>query len=209
MRPPRDLTAQRFGRLTALRRSKSVMRGGESRTAWRFACDCGREIEALTQDVVSGDTASCGCLHRDVLSKLNFRHGETGTAEYRTWRYMMSRCHNRNAKGFCRYGGRGITVCERWRSSFTNFLADMGARPSSKHSIERDDNEKGYEPGNCRWATAREQARNRRSTTWVKLNGARTSLPGACDALGLDLERTRERRYRHGVLAFFMPTEAL
>lgn len=91
----------------------------------------------------------------------------SNTPEHRVWRGMQERCYNARRQDWPDYGGRGITVCDRWRDSFETFLADMGPRPSPKHSVDRIDNAKGYEPGNCRWATATEQARNRRN---VKLD---------------------------------------
>lgn len=108
-------------------------------------------------------------------------HNLTKTREFETWARIKGRCYNKSNKDYPRYGGRGITVCERWLESFENFLADMGQRPSSKHSIDRfPDNDGPYAPGNCRWATAAEQLANRRITTWVEFEGKRVTLAECC-----------------------------
>ncbi len=147
-----DLVGMRFGRLLV----ESRVSGGRAR--WTCRCDCGAVTIVRGDSLRRGVTKSCGCYQRDRL----LRHGEcTGSlrsAEHRIWTGMLSRC-----KRDPRYAGRGITVCERW-IVFENFLADMGRRPTPTHSLDRIDNDRGYEPDNCRWATPTEQARNTRRT---------------------------------------------
>lgn len=125
-----------------------------------------------------------------------FKHGGFGTPEYRVWCAIKQRCLNPEAPSWADYGGRGITVCERWLE-FPNFLADMGVRPSPKHSIDRfPDNDGNYQPGNCRWATWQEQARNRRTTRLVEFRGESKPLKDWCELLGLDYETTIQRIVR-------------
>lgn len=118
------------------------------------------------------------------------------SVEYRVWRSMIERCYQRTHPKYPRYGGRGITVCKRWRKSFFNFLADVGRRPAPKMTIDRENNDGNYEPGNVRWATAKEQARNRSSNRIVALNGERTSLIVACEKLGLRYGTIKRRLQR-------------
>lgn len=132
-------------------------------------CDCGVTRDFLYSNLVRGRTRSCGCKWLAAVSGQNngnWRHGgeRLHPAEHRIWSGMVNRCTNANNYSFAKYGGRGIRVCERWVSSFANFLADMGERPSSTHSIDRIDVNGHYEPSNCRWATPAEQARNKRNT---------------------------------------------
>lgn len=161
-----DMVGQRFGRLTVVRITSHI---GKS-TAWWCRCDCGNEKAVRTLQLTAGKTKSCGCYRVD-LGKVNgavrqLRHGEGGngneTPEYRAWSQAKSRCHNPGHSVFASYGGRGIVMCERWRNSYEAFLEDMGRRPGPKHSLDRIDNERGYEPGNCRWSTLSEQNSNRR-----------------------------------------------
>lgn len=112
-------------------------------------------------------------------------HGLSRTLEYRIWRGMITRCTNPNRESWKKYGGRGISVCARWRSSFESFLADMGPRPSPRHSIEREDNDGNYEPGNCRWATATEQGRNTRRTKLWEHDGRRLTVMGWSEVTGM------------------------
>lgn len=156
---------QRFGRLVV---TEDAQRDSKSRQRVIVRCDCGNTKTVYTFSLTSGRTTSCGCFHRERVKAAGTKHGATThltkTREYSAWIAMKARCHNPKASGYPWYGARGIRVCVRWRRSFSNFLSDMGKCPEGL-TIEREDNDSHYMPGNCRWATMKEQAQNRRAAT--------------------------------------------
>src|SRR6516164_1163876 len=156
----KDLTGQRFGRLIAVK-----YLGGSS---WTCLCDCGTKTVVTGHPLRTGHTASCGCWKPDGTAIRSRKHGHNKvgkrTRTYRAWANMLTRCRNPKSGRWESYGGRGITVCERWLI-FINFLADMGECPPGMY-LDRIDVNGNYELGNCRWATASENSRNRRPQSW-------------------------------------------
>ncbi len=178
-----DITDKRFGKLTALRFD------GDGK--WLCRCDCGRTTFVFTSNLTKGNSQSCGCARVETL----FRHGMARTPVYRVWMSMRSRCNNPNDQAFANYGGRGIVVCERW-ADFANFIADMGVRPKG-FQIDRIDNDGNYEPGNCRWVTAKQNLNNKRTSRKVEWRGETRTLTEWADRLGLH-QRTLFNRIGRG-----------
>lgn len=182
-----------FGRLTVIEKLlPHVFPSGGTAPRWSCRCECGNVVVVLNVSLLSKNTASCGCFMRENNGRLmairKTTHGEANrTPEYEAWSKSKDRCHNPKSKNWSNYGRRGIVMSERWRNSYETFLADVGRRPSSKHSFDRyPDNDGNYEPGNVRWATKQEQARNRRTNKHYEFNGetltsweweARTGVP--------------------------------
>lgn len=157
----KDRTNRTFGRLTAAWPVGRAGRLGNKRIVWLCFCECGAGVLVESNNLATGHIQSCGCLKAEHPN--NQKHGKCYTPEYKAWRGMKARCTNPHATNFKYWGGRGVSVCERWLNSFENFLFDMGPRPSRNHSLDRFPNPDGnYEPKNCRWATPWQQRHNRR-----------------------------------------------
>ncbi len=195
---PRDLAGQVFGLLTVIELDR---RDERSRAFWQCQCECGK------LNVVRGDflrakrVISCGCEGRRRVSAAAKRHGQAWpkrSSEYAIWIAMRQRCGNESCKAYPNYGGRGISVCERWMK-FEDFFADMGTRPSQGHSIERIDNNGNYEPSNCCWATMAQQAKNKRpkkqrkTVKQVSHNGESLTISEWANRLGVTPECLRMR----------------
>lgn len=182
-----ELTGQQFNRLTAIRRTGKSTSSG---VLWLCQCQCGQQIEVAAHSLRTGNTGSCGCLHKEAIARRNrlyplkgkaspfFKHGHTldykTSPEYESWRGMKERCFNPKNKKYADYGGRGITVCSRWadpESGFSDFLADMGKRPEGL-TLDRIRVNEGYSPSNCRWATWSEQMKNRRPSRKTLMLGS-------------------------------------
>lgn len=167
-----DLTGLRFGLLTVISRAENTASG---RTRWLCRCDCSGEKIVAAAELRKGSTRSCGCLalaqkRAAAKSKCHAYSRANMTSEKRSWENMLARCQNKTHKSYQRYGGRGITVCERWRTSFVNFVKDMGSRPVGC-TLDRIDPNKNYTPDNCRWSTRIEQGNNRCNNRIIELNG--------------------------------------
>jgi len=175
-----DMTGQKFYRLTAIKKIDGKR--------WLFKCDCGNEKVIDSYCVRKGITKSCGCYNIECLKESKKTHGLRHTSEYNTWVGMKKRCdiNKANKEDFDLYAGRGITVCDRWIESFENFIEDMGMKPNPKYSIDRIDNNKGYSKENCRWATNKQQSRNKRDNFYVTYNKETKSLVEWCEELNLN-----------------------
>lgn len=179
----KDLTGLRFGRLTTESCQTRASRVNRTRTKWFCQCDCGRAAVVAATALLCGHTQSCGCLQVDRTIATSTTHGQTGGRTYRTWVRILARCRDPSNIGYPDYGGRGITVCERWLS-YENFFEDMGDRPRGK-TIERKSNGGNYQPENCCWATPKQQANNRRSNRILFWDGEDLTLAQIADTTGI------------------------
>lgn len=195
MKPKIDImVGEKFTRLTVVTELRPARPGRQI----LCKCECGATKIATPSHLHRGLVKSCGCLGRET-TQFKAVHGEGAnrTAEYLIWGGMRSRCLNPRNRQYASYGGRGIRVCERW-SDYASFLADMGRRPSSRHSLDRIDVNGDYSPENCRWASARVQANNRRNTVIVKARGQFMTCADAARLLGITYQKARYR-HKHGI----------
>ena len=184
-----DLSGQKFGRLTVIERLFERRNHDYRSALWLCRCDCGNEVRTYAGYLKSGNTKSCGCLHKEAVTKHGFRH----LPEYNIWRGMLDRCYNKETAAYPRYGGRGITVSDEWKESFEAFYRDMGTRPSEDYSIDRKDNDKGYSKENCRWATEIEQHNNTRTVKLYDFGGEKLSISQIARKIGISVSALHQR----------------
>lgn len=189
-----DFLGKRFGRLIVTACWRHPKRG----LMCRVLCDCGEEDDAIGYNLMGGQKTSCGCAFREMLIDRNTTHGKHDHDIYRIWCSMRQRCTDPQHSDYPRYGGRGIKVCDRWRQSFDAFLADMGDRPSPKHSLDRIDYDGDYTPENCRWATDQEQAHNRSDNRHIEAFGRSRLLCEWAEESGIPVSTLRNRIDRFG-----------
>lgn len=182
-----DLTGNKYGLLTVLGeggRTKDKMK------LWRCKCNCGNEVLVSTSNLKKGHTQSCGCLHEKVLTK----HGMCNTRLYRIWNNVKQRCTNPKKPAYKNYGGRGITVCEEWSKDFLNFYTwAMNNGYAEDLELDRIDNDKGYDPDNCRWVTHTENNRNKRSNHYLTYQGKTLTLKEWQEVTGIPYQEIRRR----------------
>ena len=200
MPPFIDFTGKRFGRLIAIKRQDMPKYKGAS---WLCRCDCGNDIIVRGQSLKQDHTKSCGCLNKDQKRQIcidrNFKHGHSSrdnkSRVYKIWCNMMQRCYSPSqAYSYC--GVKDTKVCDKW-FQFENFLSDMGNPPTSKHTLDRIDNSKGYSPDNCQWATMKEQQNNRTNNHLIEHEGRTMTLQGWSEVTGIG-RSTIAHRLKHG-----------
>lgn len=184
------LTGKKFHRLTVL--------GFAGKRYWYCQCDCGNITRVAGYYLKDGQSKSCGCYSKERRKVVPLTHGKTKTKTYRSWYHIKTRCYNQKCPSYKHYGGRGITMCERWRNSFENFLADMGEPPTKNHSIDRIDVNGNYEPSNCRWATSVEQNNNRRNNKHFTYKGKTQTYAEWCREVGITPQRLNELIHKQG-----------
>lgn len=195
-----DVRGQKFNMLTAIEQAPQNI---QHKTAWICRCDCGNTVTVRNDHLRFGSTFSCGCYRIKACGDRMRRHGMSFTPTHVTWASMWNRCTNPNADSYDRYGGAGITICDRWKV-FKNFLEDMGARPKGKTIDRYPDPAGNYEPTNCRWATHLEQSRNRKNTIWLTVGGINKRLVEHAEDRGMSAFTIYER-----LAAGMSPEEAL
>ena len=156
-------------------------------------CECGNIKSVTGTSLNNGKSKSCGCSTLQAIASAKRTHGMSGTTEYNIWHKMKSRCTNKNEINYSDYGGRGITVCDRWINSFENFIKDMGKRPSPSHTIDRINNDDGYCPENCRWATPIEQASNKSNSFLINIGDITDTISGWARRRGINVQTLHQR----------------
>lgn len=179
----RDLTNIKFGKLTAL---SPIKKWGSSKYFWICKCDCGRTVEVIGSNLVRNNTTSCGCYGRSIIGNKTKQHGMSKTRIFKIWAGMRKRCNNPNFKSYSDYGGRGIKVCNEW-DSFIAFYNDMKEGYADNLSLERKNPDGNYCKENCRWATMKEQSRNKTNTRYIEFNGKRKTASEWCEGVDVDV----------------------
>ncbi len=189
-RPAVSLASRVFGRLTVIERTQ----GPNRNVHYLCRCECGENVIVAGSNLTASKQRSCGCLQREHAGEHSRTHGRSRTPEYNIWSCLITRCENRSSARYADYGGRGVAVCQRWRNSFEAFFEDMGLRPSPQHSIDRfPDNDGPYSPENCRWATAKEQMRNKRNNRQLTFRGETLIVSEWAERIGIQRNTIHRR----------------
>lgn len=190
-----DLTGKRFGRLVVERRITEISpKERNYRTLWQCRCDCGKTVIVWANNLVRGDTRSCGCYKSDLTSAREREHGMSDTRLYEIWKGMRRRCCDPKRNSYNNYGARGIFVCDEWDKSFNSFK-DWALSSGYKDgmTIDREDNNGPYCPENCKWATMKEQANNRRTSRFIDVFGQHLTISQASEIFGIKSGTIRAR----------------
>lgn len=199
MKRHKDLTGRKFDRWEVLGEGKHKYYGKYKVLCWKCKCKCGIIKDVSGGSLISGKSQSCGCLHTEMKKAgLHLSHGMSRTPIYETWCRMINRCYNKSGKDWNIYGGRGIKVCDRWRYSFENFFADMGSLYKKGLTIDRKNNDKDYKPENCRWATQKQQQRNRGNNHNITFNGKTQCIAAWAEELGIKISTLGMRLTTYG-----------
>lgn len=194
----RDIAGEKFGSLTAVKFDHRDERKVGGQHYWLFLCDCGKEVVLRKSAVTSGNTKRCSCCAAQRSAEANTVHGGVGTRLYREWAGIVQRCTNPKDTSWERYGAKGVTICDEWRSfpAFRDWAFANGYDDSL--TIDRIDPNGNYEPSNCRWASVREQANNKQGTLWIEYGGERLQLSYWAERLGLPYHTLYDRLHRYG-----------
>lgn len=204
-KPKKDLSGQRFGRLTVLHQADDyVYPNGKRRTQWECKCDCGKIVIVEQSNLKRGNSKSCGCLDAELKATRSITHGDRYSRLYSIWTNMKDRCNNPRSNTFAQYGGRGISVCKEWDESYQLFKdwavsAGYSETIDSYHcSLDRIDVNCGYSPDNCRWVSMKDQANNRRNTLYITYDGETKSLSEWADKINIKYHTLFARIYKLG-----------
>lgn len=188
-----DMIGVRVGRLEVISRAKNT---SQNKAQWLCKCDCGNEIVVSRRHLIDSSTLSCGCYAKEIASQCHTKHGMKGTRLYRIWAGMKDRCLNHKSKYWHMYGGRGIDVCDEWKNSFESFMYwSMSNGYKDDLTIDRIENDKGYYPSNCRWATYKEQENNRRNNRLIQFGGETHTISEWEEITGIDSCLISQRLY--------------
>lgn len=190
MTQKRDLSGMKFGRWTVIQDAGYCK---NNKSVFKCVCDCGNESDVIGGNLTSGISKSCGCWKSEITRKLRTTHDRCKHPLYSRYRLMISRCENPDDAEYKNYGARGIAVCKEWRESFERYANDIGNPPTPKHSVDRIDNDRGYSLDNCRWATKKEQAINRRVSRFIEFDGKTMCLADWSRSLGMKKNSIRAR----------------
>lgn len=195
-----NLIGSKYNNLTIIKEVDAIFtKGGNKKRMISCLCNCGVEKILVMSEVINGYVKSCGCYSRELAKEnttiRNTKHKMYGTSEYNTWQSMKKRCLNPNHKAYDYYGGRGITICDSWINSFSNFYNDMGSKPNKDSSLDRINNDKGYFKENCRWASKKTQTRNQRNNRYLTIDGVTKTIGEWAEISGIKWQTIHHRAF--------------